>query len=510
MAKDMDFPPCSRLFASIGPNFTEEEVRDAFGAYGDIEHLSIPRDKVKNGPRGYAFIKFKKTSEAAAAFEALDNTALGAEKNNIHIAVAGCRKEDGSNTSDVVPQRIIVTLPQFTELDEIRGLFSQYGDLVEITHVKSDRKKAILKFSKFSEAAYCYENCKNSYFPNFLLPKKKEKPEMPMPMTGQGGYKRNFDGGMMNPGMPMNRMMNSGSMAMPDYPNQGGCKLRVIFNPSLSKDNLVGIFNIIPGFLDVEYQEMTSQGAVGAVMYDNPQSAAHAVNRINGLEYPLGYKLEVMSCNQGIDPKISTLLNTIKEATNALKGTGINVQLNGVPELEEFGGGYGEGMGRGMGGGIGMGSRLGGNGRMGGMGGMGGVGGMGGMGGGRMGGGGMDSSLSAETQRRCSAHLPPSLPVLSPDHEVKQRLFFVIRDCNDHTAPELVTDLFCRFGNLINAHTLKGKKCGYARYASVESAEQCIKVLNGEKFNGGVMKVEKAEPEKYTKDYSKRPRMQEY
>jgi len=37
-------------------------------------------------------------------------------------------------------------------------------------------------------------------------------------------------------------------------------------------------------------------------------------------------------------------------------------------------------------------------------------------------------------------------------------------------------DVFGRFGNLIDVYMLSGKICGYAKYASKESAEQAIQV----------------------------------
>ena len=534
-----DHPPCSRLFVSIGPNFTEDEVREAFQRYGDIEYLQIPRDKVKGGNRGYVFVKYKKTSEAAAAVESLNNSQLGAEKNNIHVAVAGARKEDGSSNSDIIPQRIIVKMPEYTEIEDIRSIFSAFGNIVDIIHAKSDNKKAILKFSCFSEAAHCFENCKASYLPHFVLPKKKEKVD-----GVQGGgnmVSSGFRSGMKSGAMALRPGAQYGQSNLPQYSNQ--CtKVRVLFHPSLSKDNLSGIFNIIPGFVDIEFLDMTSQGAMGGATYDNPQSAAHAVDRINGLEYPLGSKLEVQFATvanmaTGVDSKVSTLLNTIKEATSALKGTGYNISVSGLPdETPGFGSGYGYGNasnygygndkfgGGGMGGGGMGGGGMGGGGMGGGGMGGGGMGG-GGMGGGGMGGGGFGGGyggvgdagggntsagyppltlLSQEVNQRCSVRLPPPQDIVTHDVDVKQRLFFVLRDSYDHPQPEMITDLFCRFGNLVNAHCLSGKKCGYARYSSIESAEKCIKMLNGAGFSGGFLKVEKAEPEKYQKEYKKR------
>ena len=71
MSDQQDLPPCSRLFVSVGTTITKEAIYEAFGVFGDIEDCNVPIDKIKGMPRGFAFVKFKKTSEAAAALEAM-------------------------------------------------------------------------------------------------------------------------------------------------------------------------------------------------------------------------------------------------------------------------------------------------------------------------------------------------------------------------------------------------------------------------------------------------------
>ena len=211
------------------------------------------------------------------------------------------------------------------------------------------------------------------------------------------------------------------------------------------------------------------------------------------------------------DSQVSSLLSTIKEATSALKDSGINISVNGLPDDDYRNYGYGGGRMDGIGGGGGRMEHI--SGRMDNMGGR--NDGMGGRLDGRIGGvvahrgsavqafGGPEG-VSAETQRVCSVNLPPPKPVLPLETEVAQRLFFVICDTDEYAYPEMVTDLFCRFGDLINAHCLKGKRCGYARFASLTSAEHCIRTIDGAKFFSGSLKVKKADAEKYTREMKKR------
>jgi len=514
------YPPCSRLFVSVGTTISQAAIEEKFSKYGEIEETSVPFDKVKRQPRGYAFVKFKKTSEAALALAALNQTPLecdGNQMNPMKIAVSGSRKEEGSKDSDIEPTRLIVCMPQKTELDEIRGLFSKFGNIVDVTHTKSDNKKAILKYSTFREAAICYENCDKSYRANFLLPRTVKKETEQLPQGGSGGY-----GNAIVPlGLQSNNMMQ--------FPSSQGNqnKVMVVFNPALSKDYLSSLFNIVPGFLDTSFHKLMADGsALGSALYDNPQSAAHAVSRLNGFEYPIGTKLQVYF---GADnSQVENLLSTIKEATTALKESGIDIAINGLPDSDYANYGYGNGRMDGIAGGGGgilatpnsftdsgynnassynnasysnnsfshasrgmdsMLARI--EGRM------------------DVRGRRLDSgdkaSISKVTERICSAVLPSPKETISQDADVEQRLFFIIRECTERVIlPEMITDLFCRFGELINAHVMKGKRCGYARYGSAVSAEHCIQTLQGARFYDGSLKVQKAEPEKYTWETKKR------
>lgn len=70
--------------------------------------------------------------------------------------------------------------------------------------------------------------------------------------------------------------------------------------------------------------------------------------------------------------------------------------------------------------------------------------------------------------------LPPQQPMASIDADVAKRCFIV---CGPPVPPiHAMKDAFCRFGNLIDVYMLPGKNCGYAKYASVDSANKAIEV----------------------------------
>ena len=74
----------------------------------------------------------------------------------------------------------------------------------------------------------------------------------------------------------------------------------------------------------------------------------------------------------------------------------------------------------------------------------------------------------------CGVSLPPPQPMVGHSMEVEQRLFFALRDTPEYPSSEMLIDLFGRFGDLVNANRLKGKRCGYVRYGSLASAERAI------------------------------------
>lgn len=56
----------------IPANMTENNLRELFQAYGELESVKLMTDKVTNISLGYGFIKFAKESDASKAIEALN------------------------------------------------------------------------------------------------------------------------------------------------------------------------------------------------------------------------------------------------------------------------------------------------------------------------------------------------------------------------------------------------------------------------------------------------------
>ncbi len=51
---------------------TEDELAAEFGAYGKVDSVAIPADKISGRPRGFAFVEMGSKSEAEAAITGLN------------------------------------------------------------------------------------------------------------------------------------------------------------------------------------------------------------------------------------------------------------------------------------------------------------------------------------------------------------------------------------------------------------------------------------------------------
>ncbi len=76
---------------NLAYSVTEEELREAFGAYGEISSCSLITDKFTGQSKGFGFVEMANNSEADAAIKALNETAL--KGRNIKVNQAKPRGE---------------------------------------------------------------------------------------------------------------------------------------------------------------------------------------------------------------------------------------------------------------------------------------------------------------------------------------------------------------------------------------------------------------------------------
>ena len=65
---------------------TEDELRDLFGAHGQVESATIIKDRYTGRSRGFGFVEMSSQADAEAAIEALNGTEQGGRKLNVNEA----------------------------------------------------------------------------------------------------------------------------------------------------------------------------------------------------------------------------------------------------------------------------------------------------------------------------------------------------------------------------------------------------------------------------------------
>ncbi len=71
---------------SLDFHTTEEELRKAFEAYGQVDRVNIVTDKFSGQPRGFAFVEMANDAEAEKAIAGLNGATLGSRTLNVNEA----------------------------------------------------------------------------------------------------------------------------------------------------------------------------------------------------------------------------------------------------------------------------------------------------------------------------------------------------------------------------------------------------------------------------------------
>lgn len=446
-----DFPTYSRLFIVSEKRVSEDEFREAFSKFGNIEDLKIPRDHTTGEPKGIAFIKFSKTSEAAKALEEMNNKTLPSTTRPLKVMVAANRSEIQSDDNDEEKYlRLFITVPRSMEEEAAKEIFSAYGQ-IDYVRMQRDRNTgetkgfAYVKYRKFSEAARAVEECDQKYRAIFAQPKSyNRRPET------------SFESNISHLAASSSNMRNSLISAMNTRP-EGYSRVNFMCSPYLSQMHVRRFFDIVPGMLNCQFfVDLAHNFGKGTVTYSNPISAAYAVEKLHKFEYPPGVRMFVKPDNSQFDPheqSFESIPNVVKNLKNAITSSAVSSS----PDLAQLAEAIAEA------------SKL--------------I---------KMTTSG-DSSLDSNDLSYCSVKLPPQQPLADIDSTVAKRCFLV---CKPQPPPlTVLRDVFCRFGDLINVYTLPGKTVGYARYASAQAADNAIRTLHGAEICGVRMRVLEADDE---------------
>ncbi|XP_046677519.1 RNA-binding protein 45-like isoform X2 [Homalodisca vitripennis] len=445
------YPPYSRLYVACDKNTTEEELTGTFQNFGSVQNVNLCRDRATGKPKGFAFVQFDKTSEAATAMEAVNGSTIGHSNRPVRVTVALSRDQASSSSSNDPSQfhRLFLVIPKtFTEND-LDEHFSRFGSIENVSIVKDRETKenkgyAYVKYKKFSDAARAFENCDRSYKVVFAKPK------------GPAGGGRPIEREALSRPEPVSICTH-----IEENPH-GYTGLWAQVSMDLPDEHIEWLFDIPPGleyvrfFNEIPYDNPYSRKVFA--QYDSPGTAAYALRKLDGFEYPAGSRVRVKPDYQYSDrmlaldrqrqgphsisnlmQQVESLNKSLNEATRLIKSAGISTPFTTNPNhLEAF---------------------------------------------------------------RCSAKLPPPQP-LAPSGSVPQERLFVV--CEPGLPPQdALWDVFSRFGNLIELYILNGKNCGYAKYSDKDSAHKAMQTLNGQELYRMKLKVLIAEPQREDR---KRPR----
>ena len=75
---------------------TEDSLRQAFAAHGEVTSVSVVTDRATGRPRGFAFVEMTTDQEANAAIAALNGTTL--DDRQINVAEARPPRERSDNS----------------------------------------------------------------------------------------------------------------------------------------------------------------------------------------------------------------------------------------------------------------------------------------------------------------------------------------------------------------------------------------------------------------------------
>jgi len=493
----LDDPPNSRLFVAQIKDISDEELREAFSQYGEVEDVWICKDKHTGEPKNIAFIKFTKTSDAARAMEGLNGKALKGHTKPIKVTVALSRDQPNpvgkGDDMERLLRLFIVVSKSMTEQD-ICDEFKKFGDIDYISIIKDRETKeskgyAFVKYRKVSHAATAFEECDRSYKAVFARPKEQDYQKK---SNQQDRYMDPFDRSynslqsnsfntMQQPSPPP--FMDMASHSRQGYPgpsamdlvnSYGGrsdtTRLTALVSTQLSEDQVERLFDLIPGLKYCRFvNESTNYNRTPLLRrvlleYVSPSAASYALEKLHGFEYPPGKKIVVKSEYDGgdglvgsvtgkrdamglvaaksapeITQELATLTKALAEATNMIK-----LQVGGALA-----------------------------------------------GASRMGGGHMSDVYDPSL---CSVRLPPPQPLARIESKIAERLFIVGQP--SLPSRNALWDVFGRFGELIDVYIINGKNCGFVNYARKESAERALEMLHGADVCQMRLKVTLADPPK--------------
>uniref|UniRef100_A0A3Q0RMT8 RNA binding motif protein 45 n=1 Tax=Amphilophus citrinellus TaxID=61819 RepID=A0A3Q0RMT8_AMPCI len=436
--ENLDDPPNSRLFVVTSRCITEDELRDSFSVFGDIQGVWVVKDKQTKESKGIAYIKFAKSSQACLAMEDMHGKVLVEGTKPIKVFIAQSRSSTRHrDVEDEELTRIFVMIPKTFSEEDLKETFKEYGDIEYCVIIKNkftgeSKGLGYVRYYKPSQAALAIEICDKAY--RAILAEPRSKSASTEDYSSGGAARSDYASDYRSGEFTRSLMMST--------------------RAALTQEQIFALFDIIPGMEYCELQRDAYGMSKGhaLIRYSNLGSALYAREKLNGFEYPPGNRLAVNFVDDGEDRSSPVG----RMAMQFVAAQMMSAVWNGPSTSQMMKPSCYSGF----------------------------------------------SVVSSISRIQTDASLPPPKKLAPPDSKTKERLFVVFSP--SPLPPDVLEDVFCRFGSLIEVHLVPGRKVGYMKYADKQCADEAMAVLHGRVVNGVKMKVMLADPPR--EESHKRPR----
>lgn len=158
--REINSEPCLKLFiGGISAECTDDDLREAFSAHGEVTDAFIPKDE-NDQNKGIAFVSFSSTDEATAAKDALGGTELAGETIRIDFAQVKERAPREPNNPPAAKLFVGGVSEECNE-DMLREFFVECGELIDVYIPKDESEVnkgfAYVTFSNVEEATTAVE-----------------------------------------------------------------------------------------------------------------------------------------------------------------------------------------------------------------------------------------------------------------------------------------------------------------------------------------------------------------
>ncbi|KAL4635495.1 RNA-binding protein 45 [Arapaima gigas] len=437
----LDDPPNSRLFLVTSKSISEEVIREHFSPFGEIQDIWVVKDKQTKESKGVSFVKFAKSSQACKAMEEMHGKCLAEGTKPIKVFIAQSRSSGSHrDVEDEELTRIFVMIPKsFTE-EDLRDTFKEYGEIeycIIIKNKTTGESKGLgyVRFRKPSQAATAIENCDKTFRAILAEPRTKNS-------SADNDYFGNMRSDHMagDPVMSSYPFADGGSYGLGDV----RCSdiitrcLMVSSRANITQEQVYALFDLIPGmdYCEMQRDPYGFNKGQAMVRYNNLGSAVYAKEKLNGFEYPPGNRLVVSYVDDGEDRSSPVGKMAMQLVAAQMMSMVWNSPVG--PQLMKTSAGYSA------------------------------------------------QSVPQMPRIQTDVVLPPLRKLAPADSRVKERLFVVF---NPAPLPvDVLEDVFCRFGSLVEVYLVPGRNVGYMKYAERKNANDAMAALHGKVINGVKLK----------------------